>query len=63
MADPGKPSMIGWFGEQFDSVAVAPRGDVVALVTAAGTKGLLLEPFGFVEREVNRSWSPPPASG
>lgn len=56
LQDAGKPSSIGWFGEQFDSVALAPRGDLVALMAGAGTKGLLLDPFGFVEREVNRSY-------
>ncbi|TDP91851.1 hypothetical protein [Labedaea rhizosphaerae] len=56
LADPGKPARIGHFGDQFDSVSVAPEGDLVALVAGPGTKGLLLDPLGFVEREVNRSY-------
>lgn len=44
------------YGPGFDSALVAPAGDVVALLSGAGTKGLLLDPGGSLIREVNRSY-------
>jgi hypothetical protein len=40
----------------FDAAAMAPTGDIVALVASTGTKALLLEPGGKVIRELNRSY-------
>lgn len=40
----------------FETVTVAPAGDLAALVDGDGTKALLLEAGGGVVREVNRSW-------
>jgi hypothetical protein len=42
-------------GGQFDAVTVSPSGDVVAMVTSTGTKGLLVTPDCRLIREIDRS--------
>ena len=44
------------YGPGFDAAAVAPKGDVVALVQSTGTKGLLLDADTRLIRVVDRSF-------
>lgn len=44
------------YGTGFDAAAVSPGGDVIALVSSSGTKGLLLRPDGGLIRELGRSY-------
>src|SRR5215831_15661038 len=49
------------YGPGFDAAAVAPMGDVVALVQSTGTKGLLLDADTRLIREIDRSYYHPEA--
>ncbi|MFD5248277.1 hypothetical protein ACFWIW_27315 [Amycolatopsis sp. NPDC058340] len=51
---PGSP-ILGEYCETFDTAAVSPQGDMVALVTDTGTTGLLLSSDGRPIRELTRS--------
>jgi len=44
------------YGPGFDATAVAPNGDVVAVVRSIGTKGLLLDADTHFIREIDRSY-------
>jgi hypothetical protein len=44
------------YGPGFDTALTAPTGDVVALLTGTGTKGLLFDAGGELIREVDRSF-------
>ncbi|WP_144024020.1 hypothetical protein [Amycolatopsis keratiniphila] len=48
-------TLFGEYCETFDTVAISPRRDLIALMTDIGTTGLLLSPDGRPIRELTRS--------